>query len=76
MTPAWREYQESAADFFRRLGFDAETDAKIEGARGKHNIDVIVTGSLHGIPFRWVVECKRWKTNIPKEKVLALISIV
>ena len=44
--------------------------------RGSHKVDVFVTGVVHGIPFRWVVECKYWKTNIPKEKVLALYAIV
>ena len=76
MPVAWREYQESAAAFFRTLGFHAEVEAKVDGVRGAHEIDVFVTGVVHGIPFRWVVECKHWKTNIPKEKVLALIAIV
>ena len=76
MTVAWREYQESAAEFFRTLGFHANVEAKIDGARVSHKIDVFVTGVVHGIGFRWVVECKHWKSNIPKEKVLALISIV
>jgi len=76
MTTAWKIYQDTTASFFRKLGFDAQIEAKVEGARVKHKIAVFVTGSVHGISFRWVVECKHWKTNIPKEKVLALISIV
>jgi hypothetical protein len=26
--------------------------------------------------FNWVIECKAWKNNIPKEKVMALSAIV
>jgi hypothetical protein len=35
-----------------------------------------LVGTIVGVRFQWVVECKAWKTNIPKEKVLALLSIV
>lgn len=76
MKPAWRNYQKEAAVFFRSLGFEAKVEESIEGARGKHNIDVWVSGEVHGIQFKWAVECKNWKSNIPKEKVMALISIV
>ena len=37
---------------------------------------MLVKGSYHGIRFIWVVECKDWKSSIPKEKVLALSAIV
>ena len=76
MTIPWQEYQESTASFFQRLGFNAEVEARVDGVRGSHKIDVFVTGAVHSIAFRWVVECKHWKTNVPKEKLMALISIV
>jgi hypothetical protein len=72
----WREYQEQAASFFRQLGLKANIEHPLKGARGVHKIDVFVSGELYGIEFSWVVECKAWKQNIPKEKVLALQSIV
>ncbi|SRR6266540_3869126 len=68
----WQKYQEEAAKFFRTLGLYSTIEAKIDGARGKHWVDVYVQGNLHGIRFKWVVECKAWRTNVPKEKVLAL----
>jgi Restriction endonuclease len=71
----WREYQEEAADFFRSLGLTAEVGVSVAGARAKHAIDVWVTFDAYGVEWRWVVECKAWKTNIPKEKVEALKSI-
>lgn len=76
MVTAWKKYQQEAAEFFRSLGFIAEVEKKVEGVRGVHKVDVMVSGAIHGIEFKWVVECKHWKTNIPKEKVMALTSIV
>jgi hypothetical protein len=72
----WKQYQEDTALLFRGLGFHSETDVILEGARGKHALDVLVKGSVYGIDFSWVIECKLWKSNVPKEKVLALLSIV
>jgi Restriction endonuclease len=72
----WQKYQENAAKFFRCLGLSAVVEDCVRGARGEHEIDVHVKGSLHGIAFNWIIECKAWRTNIPKEKVLALAEIV
>lgn len=72
----WSEYQIKAAEFFSRLGLKTEVEFKVEGARGIHVIDVYASGCFNGIAFNWVVECKAWKGNIPKEKVMALASIV
>lgn len=76
MTVEWREYQQQAADFFQKFGLTAYVEHEVEGVRGVHTVDVYVEGSFHGILFRWVVECKAWKSNVPKEKVMALASIV
>lgn len=72
----WREYQQQTAEFFRRLGLTASIEKSIEGARGVHAVDVYVEGTYHGIAFRWIVECKAWGSNVPKEKVMALAAIV
>lgn len=76
MSNTWQEYQEQAAAFFRNLGFEATVDCKVEGVRGTHNVDVLVEGSLHGIPVKWIIECKAWTSNVPKEKAMALLAIV
>jgi hypothetical protein len=76
MSQTWQEYQEEAAEFFRKLGLSADVEKKIVGVRGTHDIDVYVEGDYKGIKFKWVVECKAWGSNIPKEKVMALYSIV
>src|SRR5262245_31943731 len=76
MIPAWRSYQEEAADFFRSLGQEAVTDAKIKGARTEHDVDVLVTIDLASFKIKWLVECKHWKTSVTKLHVLALREIV
>ena len=72
----WREYQIKTAEFFSGIGLHTEIECEVVGVRGKHEIDVYAAGEFSGIEFKWVIECKAWKTNIPKEKVLALSAIV
>lgn len=72
----WQEYQQQSASLFRTLGLIAKVEFKVEGARGIHVIDVFAEGSFHGIEFKWAIECKAWKSNVPKEKVMAFASIV
>lgn len=73
---AWRKYQEDAATFFRTLGLDAETDARITGVRTKHDVDVLVRSHHVGFDVTWIVECKLWKKKVSKLHVLGLRAIV
>ena len=72
----WKKFQEIAAQSFRQIGCLAEEDISVKGARAEHDVDVLVTFDSHGFKVKWILECKAWNTNIPKEKVLALKSIV
>lgn len=72
----WRVYQDATADVFRRLGCNAQVDFRVTGARATHDIDVYATFLRSGICCTWVIECKLWKTRVPKEKVLALKSLI
>lgn len=76
MVASWRQYQEDAAACFRGLGLSAETDVRLTGARGQHDVDVVVRSKLAGVDLLWVVECKQWKRPVTKAPVLALIEIV
>lgn len=76
MAADWRAYQEEAAEFFRSLGFEAQTDFTIEGARTKHDIDVYVEIDVAGFDVKWLVECKYWQKPVSKLHVLALRTIV
>jgi hypothetical protein len=74
---AWREYQERAANFFRSLGLYAKVDERMIGARGQHDVDVVVRGSLAaGIEQIWIVECKFWGRRVDKSHVGNLMTIV
>jgi hypothetical protein len=68
----WRDYQRAAAEFFMNLGMEAKVDEKLSGARGEHDVDVVIRFTAYGIAHLWIVECKHWDRAIPKEKVLVL----
>jgi hypothetical protein len=74
--PAWKDYQEETAAYYRGLGLSAETDVTIEGVRSKHKIDVAVRGYRAGVEFLWVVECKYWNRAVSKDTVATLVAIV
>ena len=59
--PSWKEYQETAADFFRSIDLLAETDQTLTGVRTTHDIDVVVRSSYAGFDTLWIVECKHWE---------------
>jgi predicted Mrr-cat superfamily restriction endonuclease len=73
---AWQDYQERAAYYFHLLGMDASVDEHIIGARGEHDVDVVVRGSRAGIEQTWLVECKLWRRPVNKLHVAALANIV
>lgn len=72
----WKEYQEEAAEFFRSLGLQAETDITLNGVRTKHDVDVVVRSKHVGFEILWLVECKYWKLPVSKLHVLGLREIV
>lgn len=72
----WNQYQEDVATFFRSIGAKAETNATVQGARGTHKIDVLVSLNLIGYSVIWICECKYWNSAVPKEKVLVLYEII
>lgn len=72
----WKEYQEEVALFFKSIGATAVTNAAVNGVRGTHMADVLVSLKHFGVDVTWVVECKLWKTSVPKEKILTLQQIV
>lgn len=74
--PGWSAYQEEVAAFYRELGLSATTNETLAGVRTTHDIDVVVRSRHTGFDVLWLIECKAWKDAIPKEKVLALRTIV
>ncbi len=72
----WREYQEEVAEFFRSAGWSVDVEAEVRGVRTRHAIDVWALTQHVGIVVHWAIECKDWNRRVPKEKVLALRTIV
>lgn len=71
----WQEYQEEAAALFRSLGLEATTDERLDGVRGRHDVDVVVRSRRAGLELFWVVECKRRRRPVEKLHVTALAEI-
>jgi hypothetical protein len=69
---SWQQYQLDVAALFTDQGLQAQTDVRRHGARGQHDIDVLVSFRTGGLEALWVVECKQWKRAVPKERVLVL----
>jgi hypothetical protein len=73
---AWHDYQERAGYYFYLLGMDVNVDDHLIGARGEHDVDVVVRASQAGIEQTWIVECKLWQRRVTKLHVAALANIV
>ena len=74
--PEWKKYQNNVSELLSSLGFETDTDQTIDGARGRHGVDVTARMTIAGIPQLWVVECKLWKRPVPKERALTFLAIV
>jgi hypothetical protein len=72
----WSEFQEIVASLFRELGFEAQTDTRLVGARTDHDVDVVAHREIAGLKLLWIVECKLWKRRVSKLQVLGLRTIV
>ena len=64
------------SELLTQLGFATRTDERIRGARGTHDIDVTARTTVAGIPQLWIIECKKWRRPVPKERALTFIGIV
>ncbi|WP_159400643.1 restriction endonuclease [Streptomyces sp. XY431] len=76
ITPEWQSYEHKVSSFLSELGFETRVKETIDGARGRHDIDVSARMRVIGIDILWVIECKAWNRAIPKERILTLQSIV
>ena len=76
MADTWKDYQFEVSQFFTGLGFEADTDVRLQGVRTRHDIDVVVRSQHAGFTIMWLLECKHWQTRVSKLHVLALREIV
>jgi hypothetical protein len=54
----------------------ASVDEHVIGARGEHDVDVVVRAEQAAIWQTWIVECKWWRRKVSKVHVNALADIV
>jgi hypothetical protein len=72
----WYNFQEDICDYFKSLGFIAETNKTLNGARTDHDIDVFVKTKFIGQELIWIIEAKQWNSKVNKLQVLGLRTIV
>lgn len=71
----WFDFQENICDYFKSIGFEAETNKTVKGVRTNHDIDVYVHTKFMGQNLTWIIEAKKWKSKVNKLQVLGLRTI-
>jgi hypothetical protein len=74
--PEWQQYQHEVAEMLSELGFTTAVEERVTGVRAAHDIDVTARITSAGIAQLWIVECKKWKRAVPKERILTFSAIV
>lgn len=80
----WQSYEELVKDIYQQLGKSAGVkiecwgpSCKVEGKSGvRHQIDVLASHCDGIHTYRTAIECKYWDTNIDKEPVTKLSTIL
>jgi hypothetical protein len=72
----WKDLELKVLDLLTSLGYEAERNAKIKGARGKHQVDVAARFEFGGFRYLIIVECKYWNKKVDKNRVATLSNIV
>lgn len=72
----WQSYEYSVYDLFRSTGYPCRRNTVMQGARGSHQIDIIVNLNVLIGDHIWLVECKNWYRPVGKRELLAFKSVV
>ena len=72
----WRDLQSEVGQILHECGFHAEVDITIQTARGTVNVDVYAEDRSRMPEIRYLIECKHWKTRVPKTVVHAFRAVV
>lgn len=73
---SWQAYEQRAYEVFCSTGHVCGKDEVIEGARGSHQIDVLVNLNLFPLGHRWLIECKNWSRRVGKREVHAFKTVI
>ncbi|QRM89050.1 hypothetical protein FG167_07300 [Lacinutrix sp. WUR7] len=72
----WQELQIKCAKIIEDIGFETEVEKNINTVRGVVNIDVFAIDKENYSNQTILIECKNWKTKVPKSVVHSFRSVV
>lgn len=73
---SWQVYEQRTYEVFCSTGHICEKDVVIQGARGSHQIDVLVNLNIFPPGHRWLIECKNWSRRVGKREVQAFKTVI
>jgi len=72
----WKDLQNEVGQILRECGFYAEVDKNIKTAREAVDVDVYAEDHSRIPEIKYLIECKHWKTRVPKTIVHAFRTVV
>jgi restriction system protein len=72
----WRDLQSRVAEILRESGMEVWIERSVPIARGSVTVDVYAERKVDGLPLRMIVECKHWKSAVPKSVVHSFRTVV
>jgi len=72
----WKNLQNEIGQILRECGFYAKVDKSIETARGTVDVDVYAEDRSRIPEIKYLIECKNWKTRVPKTIAHAFRTVV
>ncbi|MCD6471711.1 restriction endonuclease [Candidatus Aerophobetes bacterium] len=72
----WKNLQNEVGQILRECGFYAKVDKNIETTRGTVDVDVYAEDHSRVPEIKYLIECKHWKTRVPKTIVHAFRTVV
>lgn len=73
---SWQDYEYEAYKLFSSTGHHCEKDVIVQGARGAHQIDVLINLNILPEGHRWLIECKHWSRPVGKHEVQAFKTVI
>ncbi|QCX37915.1 restriction endonuclease [Aureibaculum algae] len=72
----WKELQTKVGKILTQCGFVVSVEKKVQSIRSQIEIDVYAEESIDDRPYKILIECKMWKSNIPQLYVHGLRTVV
>ena len=72
----WQDLQKQVALILEESGLTAEIEKDILSVRGKIEIDVVASENIDCRTYSILIECKHWKSRIPKNVIHGFRTVV